>query len=278
VKELIAHAIHFRSLRKEEPFIIVNCAALNENLLESELFGHEKGAFTGAEKQHRGRFELAHGGTIFLDEIGDIPLATQVKLLRVLQEQKFERVGGSQTLEVDVRIIAATNKNLEESIMNGGFREDLFYRLNVITLEIPPLRNRRQDIQSLLEHFLNVYAKENKKKKFSFSKEAWELLTRYDYPGNVRELQNIIQRAVILSRHEIITTNELPLILKKPPDENTLSSKNIIRTLPEQVDQLEKDQIFEALRTNNNNQSKAAKQLGISERNLRYRLKKWGVK
>jgi len=277
-KELIAHAIHFRSLRKEEPFIIVNCAALNENLLESELFGHEKGAFTGAEKQHRGRFELAHGGTIFLDEIGDIPLATQVKLLRVLQEQKFERVGGSQTLEVDVRIIAATNKNLEESIMNGGFREDLFYRLNVITLEIPPLRNRRQDIQSLLEHFLNVYAKENKKKKFSFSKEAWELLTRYDYPGNVRELQNIIQRAVILSRHEIITTNELPLILKKPPDENTLSSKNIIRTLPEQVDQLEKDQIFEALRTNNNNQSKAAKQLGISERNLRYRLKKWGVK
>lgn len=277
-KELIAHAIHFRSLRKEEPFIIVNCAALNENLLESELFGHEKGAFTGAEKQHRGRFELAHGGTIFLDEIGDIPLATQVKLLRALQEQKFERVGGSQTLEVDVRIIAATNKNLEESIMNGGFREDLFYRLNVITLEIPPLRNRRQDIQSLLEHFLNVYAKENKKKKFSFSKEAWELLTRYDYPGNVRELQNIIQRAVILSRHEIITTNELPLILKKPPDENTLSSKNIIRTLPEQVDQLEKDQIFEALRTNNNNQSKAAKQLGISERNLRYRLKKWGVK
>jgi len=277
-KELIAHAIHFRSLRKEEPFIIVNCAALNENLLESELFGHEKGAFTGAEKQHRGRFELAHGGTIFLDEIGDIPLATQVKLLRVLQEQKFERVGGSQTLEVDVRIIAATNKNLEESIMNGGFREDLFYRLNVITIEIPPLRNRRQDIQSLLEHFLNVYAKENKKKKFSFSKEAWELLTRYDYPGNVRELQNIIQRAVILSRHEIITTNELPLILKKPPDENTLSSKNIIRTLPEQVDQLEKDQIFEALRTNNNNQSKAAKQLGISERNLRYRLKKWGVK
>lgn len=277
-KELIAHAIHFRSLRKEEPFIIVNCAALNENLLESELFGHEKGAFTGAEKQHRGRFELAHGGTIFLDEIGDIPLATQVKLLRVLQEQKFERVGGSQTLEVDVRIIAATSKNLEESIMNGGFREDLFYRLNVITLEIPPLRNRRQDIQSLLEHFLNVYAKENKKKKFSFSKEAWELLTRYDYPGNVRELQNIIQRAVILSRHEIITTNELPLILKKPPDENTLSSKNIIRTLPEQVDQLEKDQIFEALRTNNNNQSKAAKQLGISERNLRYRLKKWGVK
>lgn len=277
-KELIAHAIHFRSLRKEEPFIIVNCAALNENLLESELFGHEKGAFTGAEKQHRGRFELAHGGTIFLDEIGDIPLATQVKLLRALQEQKFERVGGSQTLEVDVRIIAATNKNLEESIMNGGFREDLFYRLNVITIEIPPLRNRRQDIQSLLEHFLNVYAKENKKKKFSFSKEAWELLTRYDYPGNVRELQNIIQRAVILSRHEIITTNELPLILKKPPDENTLSSKNIIRTLPEQVDQLEKDQIFEALRTNNNNQSKAAKQLGISERNLRYRLKKWGVK
>jgi two-component system NtrC family response regulator len=277
-KELIAHAIHFRSPRKEKPFVIVNCAALNANLLESELFGHEKGAFTGAERQHRGRFETAHRGTLFLDEIGDIPLAAQIKLLRVLQEQKFERVGGSQTLEVDVRIITATNRNLEESIINGSFREDLFYRLNVITLEIPPLRNRRQDIPTLLEHFLNLYTKENRRKKLSFSKEAWDLLIRYEYPGNVRELQNIIQRAVILSRRDTITTNELPLVLKKQPDESTISSKNSTQTLPEKVNHLEKELVFDALQIHQGNQSKAAKQLGISERNLRYRLKKWGVK
>jgi two-component system NtrC family response regulator len=277
-KELIARAIHFNSPRKEKPFVAVNGAALNENLMESELFGHEKGAFTGADKQRRGRFELADGGTLFLDEIGDIPLQTQVKLLRVLQEQQFERVGGSETIQVDVRVIAATSRNLEEAIKNGSFREDLFYRLNVVSLDIPPLRNRRQDIPSLLEHFLTVYAKENRRKKLSFSKEAWELLIRYEYPGNVRELQNIVQRAVILSRRDTITTNELPFVLKKQPNESNIPSKNSTQTLPEQVDQLEKELIFDALRIHQGNQSKAAKQLGISERNLRYRLKKWGVK
>ena len=277
-KELIAKTIHFASERKDKPFIAVNCAALNENLLESELFGHEKGAFTGADKLRRGRFELADGGTIFLDEIGDIPLATQVKLLRVLQEQKFERVGGSQTLDVDVRILAATNRNLEEAIKAGSFREDLYYRLNVVTLDIPPLRKRRQDIAVLLEHFLNLYAKDNKRKKLSFSKEAWDLLVRYDYPGNVRELQNIVQRSVILARHELITTDDLPLVLKQQTSEASLPSDKKPMTLPERVEALEKEIIFEALRIQNNNQSKAAQALGISERNLRYRLKKWGVK
>ncbi|MBN1397869.1 MAG: sigma-54-dependent Fis family transcriptional regulator [Bacteroidetes bacterium] len=277
-KELVARAVHYSGGRKEKPFVAVNCAALNENLLESEMFGHEKGAFTGADKQRRGRFEIADGGTIFLDEIGDIPIATQIKLLRVLQEQKFERVGGSQTLEVDVRIIAATNKNLEEAIKSGGFREDLYYRINVVTLEIPPLRKRRQDISLLLEHFLSRYAKENKRKKLTYSKEAWDLLTRYDYPGNVRELQNIVQRSVVLSRRDTITSNDLPQLLKQHLSEENIPADKQKRALPEQVDDLEKGLIFEALRMHNNNQSKAADELGISERNLRYKLKKWGVK
>jgi DNA-binding NtrC family response regulator len=277
-KELIAKAIHFTSDRKEKSFIAVNCTALNENLLESELFGHEKGAFTGADKQRPGRFEMATGGTIFLDEIGDIPPATQVRLLRVLQEHKLERVGGNETIEVDVRVIAATNRNLEEAIKNGLFREDLYYRLNVVNIEILPLRKRRQDIAPLLEFFLNLYAKENKRKKLSFSKEAWDVLLRYDYPGNVRELQNILQRAVILSRKEIITTDDLPAVLKQAPSESELPAERKQQSLTDQVERLEKEMVFEALRVHNGNQSKAAKQLGISERNLRYRLHKWGVK
>lgn len=277
-KELIAKAIHFHSQRKDKPFIAVNCAALNENLLESELFGHEKGSFTGADKQRRGRFEMANGGTIFLDEIGDIPLATQVKLLRVLQEQQFERVGGTETLKVDVRIIAATNKNLEESIKAGTFREDLFYRLNVVTIDIPPLRNRRNDIAPLLEYFLNRFAAEQKRDNLSFSKEAWELLLRYSYPGNIRELENIVQRAVILSRQNLITTSELPQVVKEFITESELQKPETLSSLPAQVEKLEKEQIFEALRITNGNQSKAAILLGISERNLRYRLEKWGMK
>jgi len=277
-KELIARAIHFASERKDKPFVAVNCAALNENLLESELFGHEKGAFTGADKQRRGRFEMANSGTIFLDEIGDIVPATQVRLLRVLQEHALERVGGNETIEVDVRVIAATNRNLEEAIRNGLFREDLYYRLNVVNIEIPPLRKRRQDIAPLLEFFLNIYAKENKRKKLSFSKEAWDVLLRYDYPGNVRELQNILQRAVILSRKEVVTINDLPTVLKQAPSESELPAGWKQQSLTDQVERLEKEMVFEALRVNNGNQSKAAKQLGISERNLRYRLHKWGVK
>ncbi|MBP6672672.1 MAG: sigma-54-dependent Fis family transcriptional regulator [Bacteroidetes bacterium] len=276
-KELIARAIHFNSPRSTAPFIAVNCAALNDNLLESELFGHEKGAFTGAEKQRRGRFELADGGTIFLDEIGDISPATQVRLLRVLQEQKFERVGGSETIAVDVRIVAATNKNLESAIASGKFRDDLYYRLNVVTIEIPPLRSRREDISVLLEHFLNRFAKEHKRKKLAFSKEAWESLIRYDYPGNVRELENIVQRSVIFSRGEQITSADIPLVVRGSSHESS-SRKPVDSTFDEQIEQLEKELIFEALRLNGNNQSKAAQHLKLSERNLRYRLKKWGVK
>ncbi|MFA6455243.1 MAG: sigma-54 dependent transcriptional regulator [Bacteroidota bacterium] len=276
-KELIARAVHFHSPRSGKPFIAVNCAALNDNLLESELFGHEKGAFTGAEKQRRGRFELADGGTIFLDEIGDISPATQVRLLRVLQEQQFERVGGSETIAVDVRVIAATNKNLETAIADGKFREDLFYRLNVVAVELPPLRKRREDIPLLLDHFLAKFAKDHKRKKLSFSKEAWECATRYDYPGNVRELENIVQRAVIFSRGDLIATEDLPQIVRGVKTEQQVK-RALLQSLPDQVEQLEKDLIFEALRMNGDNQSKAAKLLGLSERNLRYRLKKWGVK
>lgn len=277
-KELIAKAIHFASERKDKPFVAVNCASLNENLLESELFGHEKGAFTGADKLRRGRFELATRGTLFLDEIGDISPSTQVKLLRVLQEHQFERVGGTETLTVDVRVIAATNKNLEEAIREGTFREDLFYRLNVVTIDIPPLRARREDIAPLLEHYLSRFAKENRRKKLAFSKESWDLLLRYDYPGNVRELENIIQRSVIMSRGEHITMQDLPHVVRSSAIESSFSRSSSRESLTDQVEKLEKDLIFEALRINTNNQSKAAKQLGLSERNLRYRLKKWGVK
>lgn len=277
-KEVVARAIHYASDRSDKPFVAVNCASLNENLLESELFGHEKGAFTGADRQRRGRFELAHGGTIFLDEIGDISPATQVRLLRVLQEREFERVGGSETIQVDVRVIAATHKDLEEGIRNGTFREDLFFRMNVVTIEIPPLRQRRDDVPPLLEHALTTFAKEHKRKKLQFSKEAWELLLRYDYPGNVRELENIVQRSVIMSRGEHITSDDLPHVLRSSRTESSPSAHLPQRTFDEQVEDLEKELIFEALRTHHGNQSKAAAHLGLSERNLRYRLKKWGVK
>jgi DNA-binding NtrC family response regulator len=275
-KELVARAIHFSSPRKDSPFVAVNCAALNENLLESELFGHEKGAFTGADKQRRGRFELADGGTIFLDEIGDVPAAVQVKLLRVLQEQQFERVGGTEPLQVDVRVLAATHRNLEEMIRLGTFREDLFYRLNVVTIEIPPLRKRRADIAPALEHFLTVYAKEQGKSRLSFSREAWDALLRYDFPGNMRELENIIQRAVILANGTTLTTEVLPQTVRGMKPEAESATKSL--TLSERTERIEKETIFEALRVHANNQSRAAKSLGISERNLRYRLKKWGVK
>jgi len=277
-KELIARAIHFHSPRKSQPFVAVNCAALNENLLESELFGHEKGAFTGADRQRRGRFETADGGTLFLDEVGDIPPGMQVKLLRVLQEQSFERVGGTTPLHVDVRIIAATNRNLEDLIRQGSFREDLYYRLNVITIDIPPLRERREDIPPLLQHFVERFSKENQRKTPSFSREAWEMLLRYSWPGNVRELENIVHRAVILARGDVLTTDDLPPVMKALPREASAGARNGIADLPGQVERLEKELVLEALRLQDGNQSRAAAQLGISERNFRYRLKKWGLK
>jgi len=273
-KEVIAKAIHFASGRAVRPFVAVNCAALNEQLLESELFGHERGAFTGAERQRQGRFELADGGTIFLDEIGDISAGAQVRLLRVLQEHQFERVGGSETLTVDVRVLAATNKNLEQAIIAGKFREDLFYRLNVISIEIPPLRRRRDDIAPLLDHFLRLYAGKNNKSGLAFSKEAWEVLLRHDYPGNVRELENIVQRAVILSRGEHITTRDLPLNLSTNHTEHADTAALMQGTLPEVTARIEGIMIDAALKESGGNQTKAAERLGISERTLRYRLTK----
>ena len=277
-KELIARAIHYNSPRAAEPFIAVNCAALNEHLLESELFGHEKGAFTGADRQRRGRFEAADGGTLFLDEVGDIPLSMQVKLLRVLQERSFERVGGTAPIEVDVRLIAATNRDLEAMIKAGTFREDLLYRLNVVTLDIPPLRERREDIAPLAQHFTVRFSQENQRSPMSWSREAWELVQRHAYPGNVRELENIIQRAVILARGDVITMEDLPPVMKNLQPEPPASAGREVADLPGQVDRLEKELVLEALRLHNGNQSRAAGQLGLSERNLRYRLKKWGIK
>jgi len=275
-KEVLAKAIHLISSRKDDPFVAVNIHALSENLLESELFGHEKGSFTGADKMRRGRFELSDKGTIFLDEIGDIPLSTQIKLLRVLQEHQFERVGGSEVINVDVRIIAATNQNLDMKIKEGIFREDLFYRLNVVNIHIPPLRERREDILSLIENFILKYCEENGKDKMDISKEAADILLKYNFPGNVRELENIIERAVVLSRSNMITTDDLPLNVKELRNEREIVN-NIPQSLNERVEYLEKQLIYDALRQANGNQTKAGKILGITERNLRYKMKKYNI-
>jgi DNA-binding NtrC family response regulator len=276
-KELVASAIHFASGRKSNPFVAVNCAALNENLLESELFGHEKGAFTGADKKRYGRFETANGGTIFLDEIGDIPLSMQVKLLRVLQEEKFERVGSSETVEVDVRVIAATNKDLKQLIKEGKFREDLYFRLNVVSIEIPPLRERREDIIPLAEFFVNKYSEFSQYKKMTLSKEAAGKIIKYDFPGNVRELENIIHRAVVMARSDVITSEDIFMNLNKSDEKNNPDNIDEMN-LNENVELLEKKLVKIALDKSNGNQSSAARKLGISERNLRYRLTKWGWK
>ena len=275
-KEVLAKAIHFISPRKNNAFIAVNIPALSENLMESELFGHERGAFTGADKMKKGRFELADKGTIFLDEIGDIPLAMQVKLLRVLQEQQIERVGGTETIPIDVRIIAATNQNLEQKIKEGTFREDLYYRLNIVAIKIPPLRERKEDILPLVEFFLTKYAKENNKESFSISKEAVDLLMKYAYPGNVRELENSIERAVVLSRGNTLTQNDLPMSIKGFVPE--LSNEMQEGTLVEIVEALEKKLIISALAKSGGNQTQAGKLLGLTERNLRYKLQKYGIK
>ncbi len=278
-KEVLARAIHYASKRKDKLFVPVNCAALNENLLESELFGHEKGAFTGAEKLHKGRFEIADEGTIFLDEIGDLPMHLQVKLLRVLQEEQFERVGGASTLKVDVRVISATNKNIEDLIKEGKFREDLFYRLNVVNIQLPPLRERKEDITLLISEFLKKYLNETDKTKLEFSKEALDLLMKYNYPGNIRELENIVHHSIVLSRNEIITTDDIPIGIKAPGSEKDFNSCFEEGTsLTEKVELLERTLVTNALQKTNGNQTAAAKLLGISERNLRYRLEKWGIK
>ena len=270
-KELVASAIHYASPRSDKPFIKVACAALPENLLESELFGYEKGAFTGAMERKPGRFELANGGTIFLDEIGDLTLATQVKLLRVLQEKEIERLGGTQTVKIDVRIICATHRDLEKMVKDGKFREDLFYRINVFPIFLPPLRDRKEDIPLLIDHFYHKFAKENKKKVKGINRASLDMLLAYQWPGNVRELENVIERAVILCQKELITAADLPGTLKNGEEAEIAVTG---ATLPEVVGSIEKQRISEALEKHKT-QRKAAKFLGITERMLGYKIQKY---
>jgi DNA-binding NtrC family response regulator len=277
-KELVAKAIHYHSPRAGFPLIKVNCAALPETLLESELFGHEKGAFTGASAKRTGRFEAADKGTLFLDEIGELTPAMQVKLLRVLQEHEFERLGGNQTIKTDVRIITATNRDIEKAIREGKFREDLYYRLNVVSLVIPPLRERKEDIPALLDHFIAKYSKENNKRITGISAEARDMLMRYSYPGNVRELENIIERAVVLSRKEVITSADLPIPVRTVLAEEALQGQELKGSLNETLDTVERGLILEALKESGGTQTRAAEKLGISERVLRYKLKKYKIK
>jgi two-component system NtrC family response regulator len=276
-KELVAKAIHYHSPRANAPLIKVNCAALPEALLESELFGHEKGAFTGASAKRIGRFEAADTGTIFLDEIGELTPGMQVKLLRVLQEREFERIGGSQTIKVDVRVITATNRDIEKDIREGKFREDLYYRLNVVSVVIPPLRDRKEDIPALMEHFIKKYAEENKKAISGVAAEARDLLMRYAYPGNVRELENFIERAVVLAKRGTITSADLPLHLQGAGNGDPVPAVPLQGQLNETLDTVERGLILDALKGSNGVQTRAAERLGISERVLRYKLKKYKI-
>ncbi len=265
-KELIAHLIHLLSPRKDQPFVEVNCAAIPENLFESELFGHEKGAFTGAHAARRGRFELADAGTLFLDEIGELPQHLQAKLLRVLQENKIFRVGSENPIQVDVRVITATNRDLKQLVEVGGFREDLFYRLKVLEIEIPPLRRRKQDIPVLTDHFMDRYGSGAHR----MEADAMATLVKYDFPGNVRELEHIIQRTVTLGRTSLISVRDLPEEIRycQAPDSKTLSIR---------LEAVEREMIRTALEKQEWNQSRAAESLGISERVLRYKMKKNGI-
>lgn len=278
-KELIARAIHAAGPRAKGPFVAVNAAALSPTLLESELFGHEKGAFTGANRARSGRFEAASGGTIFLDEIGDLPAEVQVKLLRVLQERSVERVGSNQALPVDVRVIAATHQDLLALVKERKFREDLYYRLVVVSVELPPLRRRRSDIPLLVDHFLAKHREVTEEGERRFSREAMDVLLRYDFPGNVRELENIVQRCMVLSRGDQVTTEDLPPMVLGAESEAAISGgTGMDGSLPGRLAALEKQAIEEALAETGGNQSKAAIKLGISERALRYKLSKFREK
>jgi two-component system NtrC family response regulator len=276
-KELIAKAIHFNSPRRNKPFVAVSCAALTETLLESELFGHEKGAFTGAIAMKKGRFELADKGTLFLDEIGEVPTSVQVKLLRVLEEMSFERVGGTRKIAVDVRLIAATNKDLKAEVEQQSFREDLYFRLNVVNIQLPALKERTEDIPLLAVHFVNKYAREAKRGEITISPQAMRFLCSHSWPGNVREFEHAIERAVLFSTGNEITLEDLPkdlmsfADLEMPIDWQTLSS------LPETLDAIEKRLIQKALILSNHVQSRAASLLGIPRANLQYRLKKHNI-
>lgn len=272
-KELIARAIHARSPRAEEPFVAVNCMALTETLLESELFGHEKGAFTGATSRRKGRFEMAHGGTLFLDEVGEMSPALQVKLLRVLQERTFERVGGNQPLSVDVRIVAATNRDLTQAVEAGQFREDLFYRLNVVRIDVPPLSQRREDLPVLVAHFVKKYAAEVGRPAPQVDKQAMELIYSHSWPGNVRELENAIERAVILAG-DVITPGDLPLEIR-PDQEAAATELPRDLSLNDALEDLERRMIVRALNEAGGVAAHAAEALGLTKSNLAYKLKKY---
>ncbi len=276
-KELIANAIHYNSERRDKPLVPINCGAIPEELLESELFGHEKGAFTGALRDRKGRFELAHQGTVFLDEIGDMSPKLQVKLLRFLQERKFERVGGSRTIEVDVRIIAATNKDLESAVKNGAFREDLYFRLNVIPIHVPPLRQREGDVPILVQHFLRLHCQKKGLPLKKMAKEALECMESYDWPGNVRELENLIERLVILTENDVIHLQDLPERLRKVAPKSPTPSIEIGEEgidLKQVLEDLENKLILDALRKAGGVKNQAAKLLGLNRTTLIEKLKK----
>lgn len=272
-KELIAEAIHYNSLRSEKPFVRVNCAAIPENLIESEFFGYEKGAFTGAISRKKGRFEIADGGTIFLDEIGDLAPMTQVKLLRVLQEQEFERVGGTDTIKVDIRIIAATNIDIEKKISEGYFREDLYYRLNVFSIFMPPLRERKSDILLLADHFMIKYGRQQGKVIKRISTPAIDMLMRYHWPGNVRELENCIERAVLVCQDNVIHSYHLPPTLQTAESSDTLPRQ----TLEAAVASYEKELIQDALKSSGGNRAKSARLLDTTERIIGYKISKYNI-
>ena len=272
-KELVANMIHKLSNRSEKPFIKVHCASLSESLLESELFGHEKGAFTGAIKTRKGRFELANGGTIFLDEIGEISQHVQIKLLRILQERAFERVGGEETINVDVRIIAATNKNLKLAVASDSFREDIYYRLNVVQIDVPPLRERKEDIPLLISEFLLHYSEENSKKIVGITSKAKQALCDHEWPGNIRELKNVLESAVILSKNQNIDLEDLPsYIIKDAGCEHLLKIG-----LPTTMKEIEKNAIIEILKITNGNRSKASEILGITRKTLGTKIAEYEI-
>jgi two-component system response regulator HydG len=276
-KELIAGAIHFNSPRKDGPFVKVNCAAITETLLESELFGHEKGAFTGAHRLKEGRFRQADGGSLFLDEVSEMSMGMQVKLLRALQEREITRVGGEEVVKVDVRVIAATNKDLTQEIESERFREDLYYRLNVVTLNVPLLRERKEDIPLLAQHFLGTFAEKNRKQIKGFSPQAMDQLVKYDWPGNVRELMNAVERAVVLSRSEYLDEQDLPLVIKDAlsGEEKIPSRYAVPADLP--LEDVEKATILKTLESTDGNKSEAARRLGITRKTLHKKLKKYGM-
>lgn len=275
-KELIAGAIHYNSPRKDGAFIKINCAAITETLLESELFGHEKGAFTGADRKKEGKFYLANGGSLFLDEVSEMPLTMQVKLLRVLQEREITRVGGEDVIKIDVRLIVATNRNLRKLIQEGAFREDLYYRLNVVTLEIPPLSKRKEDIPLLAQHFLSIFSEKNRKDINGFTPKAMDHMIQYDWPGNVRELMNLIERGVVFSQSNFLDAADLPITSTQPSETTTPnSSKDVKESVS--LDEVEKETILKTLEQESGNKSATARKLGITRKTLHKKLKQYGM-